>query len=207
LFTPVSDSEISGSEKNDSDFQAETTAKEPQLFTQSELSDLVRELGIPKDLAEILRSRLREKNMVRPGTSYCWYRCREEGFIPYFSQEGPLVYCNNCPELVHRLGLSEYDLSAWRLFIETSKRSLKGVLLHNGNVFGSAPVAPSVFFKESYENLETPLSWIKCKEHNWQVCGDFKILSMLLDQQSGYIKYVCFTCEWDSRARSHHWIQ
>jgi hypothetical protein len=49
LFSPVSDSEISGSEKSDSDFQAETTAKEPQLFTQSELSDLVRELGLPKD--------------------------------------------------------------------------------------------------------------------------------------------------------------
>jgi hypothetical protein len=61
LFSPISDSEISGSEKSDSDFQAETTAKEPELFTQSELNDLVRDLGLPKDLAEILGCRLREK--------------------------------------------------------------------------------------------------------------------------------------------------
>jgi hypothetical protein len=132
---------------------------------------------------------------VRPGTSYCWYRYREEGFIPYFSQEGPPAYCNNCPGSVDRLGLSQYDPSAWRLFIETSERSLKAVLLHNGNVFGSAPAAHSVLFKESYEHLETRLFWIKYQAHNWQVCGDFKILSMLLGQQSGYTKYLRFTCE------------
>jgi hypothetical protein len=49
--------------------------------------------------------------------------------------------------LVHRLGLSEYDLSVWRLFIDTSKRSLKGVFLHEGNVFGSAAIAHSVLLK------------------------------------------------------------
>jgi hypothetical protein len=32
LFSPVSDSEISGSLKNDGDFQAETTAKESELL-------------------------------------------------------------------------------------------------------------------------------------------------------------------------------
>jgi hypothetical protein len=67
LFSPVSDSEISRSEKSDSDFQAETTAKEPELFMQSELSDLVRELGRPKNLAEILESRLREKTWSAQG--------------------------------------------------------------------------------------------------------------------------------------------
>jgi hypothetical protein len=110
LFSPVSDSEISGSEKSDSDFQVETTAKELELFPQSELSDLVRELGLPKDLAEILESRLCEKNMVGAGTSYYWYRHREEEIIPYFSQEGPPVSCNNIPELAHRLGLSDTTL-------------------------------------------------------------------------------------------------
>jgi hypothetical protein len=30
---------------------------------------------------------------------------------------------------------------------------------------------------------------------------------MLLGQQAGYIKYPCFMCEWDSRARSQHWQQ
>jgi hypothetical protein len=57
----VSDSEISVSGKSDSGFQAETTVKELELFTQSELNDLLRDLGLPKDLAEILGSRLCEK--------------------------------------------------------------------------------------------------------------------------------------------------
>nr|CAH7755025.1 unnamed protein product [Callosobruchus chinensis] len=36
---------------------------EPQLFSQSELNDLVRDLGLPKDLSEILGSRLRDKGL------------------------------------------------------------------------------------------------------------------------------------------------
>jgi hypothetical protein len=63
FFSPVPDSEISGSEKSDSDFQAGTTAKKPELFTQNELSDLAREHDFPKDLAEILESRLCEKTL------------------------------------------------------------------------------------------------------------------------------------------------
>jgi hypothetical protein len=39
------------------------------------------------------------------------------------------------------------------------------------------------------------------------ICGDLKVLSMLLEQQSGYNKYPCFLCEWDSRAKSQHWTQ
>jgi hypothetical protein len=39
------------------------------------------------------------------------------------------------------------------------------------------------------------------------ICGDLEVLSMLLEQQSGYTKYPCFFCEWDSRAKSQHWTQ
>jgi hypothetical protein len=116
--------------------------------------------------------------MLGPGTSYYWYRHREENFTPCFSQDGPLVYCSNILELVHELGLLEYDRTEWRLFIDASKRSIKGALLCNGNVFGSVPVAHSVLLKECYENLETLLSWISYQQHNWQVCGVFKILSV-----------------------------
>ena len=40
-------------------------------------------------------------------------------------------------------------------------------------------------------------------------CGDFKIglLTLLLGQQSGYTKFPCFLCLWDSRARELHWTQ
>jgi hypothetical protein len=37
------------------------------------------------------------------------------------------------------------------------------------------------------------------------ICGDLRVVSMLLGQQSGYTKYPCFLCEWDSRAKSQNW--
>lgn len=48
---------------------------------------------------------------------------------------------------------------------------------------------------------------VKYNEHNWEVCGDFKMVNFLLGQQSGYTKFSCFLCEWDSRDRQNHWIK
>jgi len=39
----------------------------------------------------------------------------------------------------------------------------------------------------------------------WQICGDLKIVALLLGIQQGLTKYCCFICEWDSRARSLHY--
>ncbi|GBL97641.1 hypothetical protein AVEN_210842-1 [Araneus ventricosus] len=49
------------------------------------------------------------------------------------------------------------------------------------------------------------LEKINYQENCWMVCGDFKMLTMLLGQQEGYTKYPCFLCLWDSRARDLHW--
>jgi hypothetical protein len=102
--------------------------------------------------------------------------------------------------LVHKLGPLESGPSEWRLFIDASKRCLKGVFLRNWNVFGSVPVSHSKILKASYENLEILLSRITFQKYNWQVCGDLKIVSMLLPEQSGYTKYTCFMYEWHSIA-------
>ena len=41
----------------------------------------------------------------------------------------------------------------WRLFIDSSKRSLKCVLLHKGNKFACVPIGHSVVVKEHYLNV------------------------------------------------------
>jgi hypothetical protein len=82
----------------------------------------------------------------------------------------------------------EYDVNKWRLFIDSSKRSLKGALLHNDSKYASVPVCHSVRLKESYENLALVLTKINYKDHGWMICGDLKVLSVLLGQQSGYTK-------------------
>jgi hypothetical protein len=43
-----------------------------QLFTQSELSDVMRYLGLAKEKAELLGSRLKERNLLTAGTSMYW---------------------------------------------------------------------------------------------------------------------------------------
>lgn len=103
--------------------------------------------------------------------------------------------------MTHLFSTPDHDQFQCRLFIDSSKRSVKGVLLNNGNVLPSIPVADSVIFKESYENPDFLLSTIKYQEFKWQICGDFKILSLLLGQQGSYAKMPCFLSEWNSRAK------
>ena len=97
------------------------------------------------------------------------------------------------------LGAS-YEASDWRLFIDSSKRSLKAVLLHNGNELASVPIAHSVEMTETYDNMKCLLTSIKYHQHEWLICGDLKVISLLLGQSGGYMKYPCFLCLWDSRA-------
>ena len=59
--------------------------------------------------------------------------------------------------------------------------------------------------KEEYENVKTLLDMIKYTRHNWELCGDFKMLAFLLGQQGGYTKYSCFLCLWNSRADEQHY--
>jgi len=100
----------------------------PSLFSQSELNDLVRDLGLTKDGAELLGSRLNAKHLLASGTSYSWYRNRHNEFLPYFQAEGNLVFCSDIAGLIKQLGGEEmsYDAQNWRLFIDSSKTSLKG---------------------------------------------------------------------------------
>ena len=62
--------------------------------------------------------------------------------------------------------------------------------------------------KETYKNMKSILDKIKYAEHEWVICGDLKVLSILLKQQGGNTKYPCFLCLWwDSRAKQDHWIK
>jgi len=48
----------------------------PQLFSQGELNDLARDLNLSKESSELLASRLKEKNLLQPGTLITFYRKR-----------------------------------------------------------------------------------------------------------------------------------
>ncbi|GBM21347.1 hypothetical protein AVEN_149916-1 [Araneus ventricosus] len=124
----------------------------PQPFSQSELNDIVRDLGLSKHGAELLGSRLKNKILLTPGTSFSWYRYQEKGFTQFFSKEGNLVFRNDIQGIMKCFDI-EYDPSEWHLFIYSSKTSLKAVFLHNGNSFSSFSLGHSVHLEENYNDF------------------------------------------------------
>lgn len=192
---------------SDCDSVFEDTETIPQRFNQCELNNLIRDLALSKEASEVLASRLNDKKLLERGTKITYYRTRDKAFLTFFTKEDNLVFCNNVNGLMQEMGLSKYLPSDWRLFVDSSKRSLKCVLLHNGNVYASIPIAHSTTMKEEYNNIALVMKKIKYQDHQWIICVDLKMVNFLLGQQSGYTKYPCFLCLWDSRSKQQHWRQ
>ena len=94
-----------------------------------------------------------------------------------------------------------------RLFIDSSNRSLKAVLLHNGNKFSSIPVGHSVAMNQSHRITERVLSVLTYEEHQWLICGNLKVVGLILGLQSGHTKYLCFMCLWDRQADTQNYVK
>ena len=137
-----------------------------------------------KAASELLASRLNDNNLLERGTKITYYRTREKNLLPFFSQENNLVYCHEVSGLLEKMGLTEYFPHDWRLFTDSSKRSLKCVLLHNGNKLGSIPIAHSTKMKEDYNTISLVLEKIKYHEHHWVICVDLKMVNFLLAHAS-----------------------
>ena len=128
---------------------------------------------------------------------------REMWFSRCFSLDGQLCFCSNIARLFKCLSLN-YNHAEWRLFIDSSKRSLKAVLLHNGNLKTSISFSHSVHLAESYENMNPVLHAADYGRYSWKICGDLKVIGMLMGVQSDFTKYSFFLCLWDSRATDKH---
>ena len=86
------------------------------------------------------------------------------------------MFCNVC-SVIEVLG-HEFNQEGWRVFIDSSKVSLKVVLLHNGNKFPSVPLAHAANMKEIYESMKLLLEKIKYDEFKWKLCGDLKVVAV-----------------------------
>ena len=193
---------------NENDIDYHECSSEPNRFNQDDLSDLIRDLNLPKESAELLASRLKERHFLQAKTNVTFYRNREANFFPYFKQYEEIVVCNDVELLLMKLGVIHYEANSWRLFIDSSKRTLKCVLLHNTNEYASIPVGHSTTLKERYEPVKQVLECIKYNQHNWKICVDLKMVTQsgkrLLGKQFGYTKHPCFLCRWDSRDKANH---
>lgn len=157
-------------------YEGTSEMNQPKPLRQSELNNLTRDLGLSKESAQLLGSRLRENNLLSSETTFYWYRHREREFRKYFTadQSKSLTYCNDVKGLINELGV-EYVPVEWRLFIDSSTKSLKAVLLNNGNKKASVPVGFSVMLTETYDNLKHLIQVLNYETHNWKICGDMKV--------------------------------
>ena len=118
---------------NDNDFVPKFSQQ--ILFNREELSDLIRGLNLSEESTELLASRLNDQNLLQQGTKITLYRTRDDKFLRVFEKLPYFVFCIDVPGLLFKLSVNEYKPERWRLFIDSSMRNMKCVLLHNSNMY------------------------------------------------------------------------
>ena len=118
--------------------------------------DLSRDLGLAK--AKILSCRLKMWDLLAPSCKISKPRKRHVTFANFCtmssdSDHPSFCYCVDIQGLFQEIGIV-YSASDWRLFIDSSKQSLKAVLLRNGNLYPSIVIAHSVRMKEDRESAK-----------------------------------------------------
>ena len=188
---------------NDEEYVPLQDTHEPVRFSQEELKDLIRDLSLSKEKSELLGSRLKEKNLLERGASCSKFRYRHKSFFVYYAYDDDVCYCSDVEGLMQKLEVEDYTEN-WRVFIDSSKTSLKAVLLHNGNELPSIPLFHAVNLKETYESMALLLRRLRYENFKWKICGDLKVVALLLGLQLGYTKYMCFLCLWNSMDDENH---
>ena len=116
-----------------------------------------------------MASRLSEHGILDSKTKITFYRHRDEALSDYFTKEDNFVFCKNVKGLLIAMGVPQYKLGEWRLFIDSSEQSLKCVLLHNASTYDGVPINHSVTLKESYSTVQMVLQKLCYDEHKWAI--------------------------------------
>ena len=171
-----SDEDIGQANKNmdcDPTFAGACSSNEPHLLTQGGLNDIVRDLKLSKKQAENLGSRLKVIFCAR--TLRCVFAV---GSMKNSRISSPRKMAScfammffSVMEVLGR----EYNPDQWRLFTDSSKVSLRLVLLHNGNRFPTVPLAHADNMKEGHESMKLLFGKIKYDELN----GNYVAISRL----------------------------
>ena len=70
---------------------------------------------------------------------------------------------------MNELKSNVYKKDEWRLFNDSSKRSLKAVPLHIGSKYASITRAHSNKFEENYESIKYVLEKVNYAAYEWQL--------------------------------------
>ena len=182
------------------------SGNEPHWITQEDLNDLPRDLYLSKQQSKLLASQLKQWYLVKTDVRITSFRTQSKDFASFLDIKKQVVLLHKCFWLVHLPWFPTQSLRE-ASFIDSSKRSLKAVLWHNGNRYPNISIPHSVHLKESYDNMELLLEADIYNQYQWSLCGDLKVTGLLMGMQVGFTKYCCFLCLWDSRTVSKHYKQ
>lgn len=175
--------------------------KSPRQIPEQEMDKIVAELGLTQRKSERLTGFLKSYNVLDPKVNITKYRKRQQDFQNLYNINAAktYAYCSDAYTLMLAMFIERpYNPDEWRLFIDSSKNSLKVVLLHVSNKVPSIPLAYSTETKETHEVLARIMEDINYHHHQWKICCDLKVVTMLCGLQSGRTKHMCFLCKWVS---------
>jgi hypothetical protein len=96
-------------------------------------------LGPPQNQGSATWITASAAELPRKGCESVIYRKKQSNIANYYSTNGDLVHCKDVFVLMKEL-TAQPAPEQWRLFIDSSKFSLKPVLLHNENKHPSIPL-------------------------------------------------------------------
>lgn len=115
------------------------------MYNQKALHNLIKNLDLSREKAELLGSRVKQRNPLDPSV-----RIIVISNFQHFSNNNKnnLCYCHDADSLMQQLCKSySYQQDYWRFFIDSRKNTLKAVLVHNKNL--PPPSTPRVTIAHS----------------------------------------------------------
>ena len=133
------------------EMQTTCQAQTPSVVRSQKASSMTssRISNFQKNKAELLASSLQQWNLLNHSVKVTTFSTRNQEFEQFFKIASYFTYCKDIDGLMDAMHM-RHSPEQWRLFIGASKRSLKEVLLHNGNKLPSIPVARNVFNYEQH---------------------------------------------------------
>ena len=169
------------------------------FVTENKLHDLICNSELPNLRQNVWALDFINGTFLTDGIRISKYRDQQEKLELYYFKEGDVVACRKVNEIKVALNLSYISLQ-WKLFIDSSKKSHKAVLLHNGNTLPSIAISYAFHkMKETKDNIEQFLKCLSYDRHQSQLYGDLKVVALVIILP--YAKYCYFCFKWNNQKK------
>jgi hypothetical protein len=106
--------------------------QDSDILKLKDFNDLIKDVDLTKSNAELLTSRLKQWNLLDESVQVTDQRKCHQAFSSFFTRQDGLCFCHNVTDLFEAIRIA-CNPNEWCPFIDSSSRSHKVVLLHNGN--------------------------------------------------------------------------